>query len=188
MDLGFTRDLNEGNWAGHDNFVVATQLDGSQKAQFSDAEKGLTREVQVWFGPDGEPNKVLISIPEGITPTKLKRFAWSSWLTACTAAARMKDPGSTGQAALLVGSVKAVRESTKPPKRLVGKHPGRTGYPLKHYEAVASEYKQLMLSGENKPGKVLAERYVVSPSTMRGWIAQCRKKGLLPPGRQGRAG
>ena len=159
-------------------YDITTQLDGSQKAQFSDAEKGLTREVQVWFGPDGEPNKVLISMPEGITATKLKRCAWSSWLATCTAATRMKD----------VGLVKAVRESTKPPKRVIRKHPGRTGYPLKHYEAIASEYKQLMLSGENKPGKVLAEQHVVSPVTMRGWIAQCRKKGLLPPGRQGRAG
>jgi len=188
MDLSFSRNLDETNWAGHDNFVITTQFDGSQRAQFSDAQRGLTREVQVWFGSDGEPNRVLISMPEGITATKLKRFAWASWLAACTAAARMQHPGETEGAAHLADSVEAVRSGTKPPKRTVGKHPGRTGYPLKHYAVIASEYQQLLRNGETKPAKVLAEKYSVSPSTMRGWIAACRAKKFLAPGHRGRAG
>lgn len=82
----------------------------------------------------------------------------------------------------------AVRERRKRPatERRLGKG-GRPRYSPEHFEEVAREYRELVEAGETGPARVLAGRYGRSIRTVRNWIVECGKRGLLPkhssPGR-----
>ena len=47
---------------------------------------------------------------------------------------------------------------------------------------------RLVDDGESNPTARMAEISRVPLSTAQGWVARARAKGLLPPGRRGRAG
>ncbi|MGW9827733.1 hypothetical protein ACUXNS_002763 [Brevibacterium pityocampae] len=56
------------------------------------------------------------------------------------------------------------------------------------YEVVALQHTRLVDDGEPNPTARMAELNRVPLSTAQGWVARARSKGLLPPGRRGRAG
>lgn len=56
------------------------------------------------------------------------------------------------------------------------------------YEVVALQHTRLTDDGEPNPTARMAELNRVPLSTAQGWVARTRRKGLLPPGRRGRAG
>ena len=56
------------------------------------------------------------------------------------------------------------------------------------YEVVALQHTRLVDDGEPNPTARIAEISRVPLSTAQGWVARARRKGLLPPGRRGRAG
>jgi hypothetical protein len=56
------------------------------------------------------------------------------------------------------------------------------------YELVALQHGQLTVSGDANPSATMAELSGVALSTAQGWVAKARTRGLLPPGRRGRAG
>jgi hypothetical protein len=56
------------------------------------------------------------------------------------------------------------------------------------YEVVALQHTRLVEEGEPNPTARMAELSRVPLSTAQGWVARARRKGLLPPGRRGRAG
>jgi hypothetical protein len=65
------------------------------------------------------------------------------------------------------------------------KRPDRTD-PETFYAAVADRYRNLV-RGSAKPAVLMAEEADVPVATARRWINEARRRGLLPPGRQGRA-
>lgn len=56
------------------------------------------------------------------------------------------------------------------------------------YELVALQHGRLAANGDPNPSATMAEISSVALSTAQGWIAKARARGLLPPGRRGRAG
>ncbi|MFF2387888.1 hypothetical protein [Agromyces sp. NPDC058104] len=56
------------------------------------------------------------------------------------------------------------------------------------YELVALQHGQLTREGDRNPSATMAEINGVALSTAQGWITKARERGLLPPGRRGRAG
>jgi len=55
------------------------------------------------------------------------------------------------------------------------------------YRSVANRYAQLAQS-ERAPAQVLAAEEGVKPATVHKWVKEARRRGLLGPGRPGRAG
>lgn len=56
------------------------------------------------------------------------------------------------------------------------------------YELVALQHGQLANQGDTNLSATIAEINGVALSTAQGWITKARARGLLPPGRRGRAG
>ncbi|MCL3859558.1 hypothetical protein [Actinotalea sp. K2] len=56
------------------------------------------------------------------------------------------------------------------------------------YELVALQHGRLSVNGDANPSATMAELSGVALSTAQGWVAKARARGLLPPGRRGRAG
>lgn len=56
------------------------------------------------------------------------------------------------------------------------------------YELVALQHGQLRRKGDENPSATMAKINGVALSTVQGWITKARERGLLPPGRRGRAG
>lgn len=56
------------------------------------------------------------------------------------------------------------------------------------YELVALQHGHLTSTGDANPSATMAELSGVALSTAQGWVAKARARGLLPPGRRGRAG
>lgn len=56
------------------------------------------------------------------------------------------------------------------------------------YELAALQHGQLTVDGDPNPSATMAEISGVALSTAQGWVAKARARGLLPPGRRGRAG
>lgn len=56
------------------------------------------------------------------------------------------------------------------------------------YELVALQHGKLSGQGDENPSATMADINNVALSTAQGWIAKARSRGLLPPGRRGRAG
>lgn len=56
------------------------------------------------------------------------------------------------------------------------------------YELVALQHGKLDVQGDKNPSATIAEINNVALSTAQGWVAKARSRGLLPPGRRGRAG
>ena len=56
------------------------------------------------------------------------------------------------------------------------------------YELVALQHARLAADGDPNPTATMARNSEVALSTAQGWVAKARARGLLPPGRRGRAG
>lgn len=56
------------------------------------------------------------------------------------------------------------------------------------YELVALQHGRLAGQGDSNPSATMAEISGVALSTAQGWVTRARARGLLPPGRRGRAG
>jgi len=56
------------------------------------------------------------------------------------------------------------------------------------YEVVALQHGRLAGQGDPNPSATMADINGVALSTAQGWITKARTRGLLPPGRRGRAG
>ncbi|WP_448005993.1 hypothetical protein [Agromyces bauzanensis] len=56
------------------------------------------------------------------------------------------------------------------------------------YELVALQHGRLTQRGDANPSATMARTNGVALSTAQGWITKARDRGLLPPGRRGRAG
>ncbi|MGW9631505.1 hypothetical protein ACWGST_12440 [Agromyces sp. NPDC055520] len=56
------------------------------------------------------------------------------------------------------------------------------------YELVALQHGRLTQQGDANPSATMAEINGVALSTAQGWVTKARERGLLPPGRRGRAG
>jgi hypothetical protein len=56
------------------------------------------------------------------------------------------------------------------------------------YDLVALQHGRLTSQGDTNPSATMAEINSVALSTAQGWITKARTRGLLPPGRRGRAG
>ena len=56
------------------------------------------------------------------------------------------------------------------------------------YELVALQHGRLAAKGDPNPSAKMADISGVALSTAQGWVTRARARGLLPPGRQGRAG
>jgi hypothetical protein len=56
------------------------------------------------------------------------------------------------------------------------------------YEVVALQHTRLAEDGDPNPTATMARLSEVALSTAQGWVAKARARGLLPPGRRGRAG
>ena len=50
------------------------------------------------------------------------------------------------------------------------------------------QYKRLPRDGDRNPSATMAQINGVALSTAQGWVTKARDRGLLPPGRRGRAG
>lgn len=82
---------------------------------------------------------------------------------------------------------------TGPPRRPSAKISSRLrtnavrGYPDAFYDAVASAYRHLAASSP-RPVAELADANDVPITTAQRWIKEARRRGLLAPGRPGKAG
>ncbi|MGO1316987.1 MAG: hypothetical protein ACTMIR_08120 [Cellulomonadaceae bacterium] len=56
------------------------------------------------------------------------------------------------------------------------------------YELVALQHARLIDDDDPNPTATMARISRVPLSTAQGWVARARRKGLMPPGRRGRAG
>lgn len=56
------------------------------------------------------------------------------------------------------------------------------------YEMVALQHGRLTQQGDGNPSAAIAQLNRVALSTAQGWVTKARERGLLPPGRRGRAG
>ena len=56
------------------------------------------------------------------------------------------------------------------------------------YQRVALQHGKLASQGDLNPSATMADINGVALSTAQGWVAKARSRGLLPPGRRGRAG
>lgn len=56
------------------------------------------------------------------------------------------------------------------------------------YALVALQHGRLTQEGDANPSATMAQINGVALSTAQGWVTKARERGLLPPGRRGRAG
>lgn len=56
------------------------------------------------------------------------------------------------------------------------------------YELVALQHARLVREGDRNPSATMAQINGVALSTAQGWVTKARDRGLMPPGRRGRAG
>jgi hypothetical protein len=114
------------------------------------------------------PARVQLELAEGITPSFLSRFPWSSWITAADEYVRSGSVEDPRASEALSGAIGAV----------VGR-PGRRGHDPHFLEAIAHEYRRLRAAGERAPVATIANAKGVSRNTAAGWIKQARQRGLL---------
>ncbi len=159
-----------------------------------DRTDGGQRLLTVWFEPGGDRvTHVMLSLPDGVTPTDLSNFKWSKWIAIARAARVEFNAGRDippfnemfRQTSVLVDRM---FRAARPDGSSTSRRPGRHGHPDSYYQEVADTYRRCLLNGESHPIKVIAEAQVVSRNTASGWVREARKRGLLEPAHKGRAG
>ena len=63
---------------------------------------------------------------------------------------------------------------------------GRAGRGDEFYRRIAQRVDALRVAGIPNPYEVIADDYGYSPSTVRGWVREARRRGYLTKGRPGR--
>lgn len=146
---------------------------------------------------DGRPTEVSLSLADGISPSRLQRFAWSRWLGVAEALHRRptaeREPHPYGfdpRADADTSWGKLYLASAAERGTVISRQgrPGRRGHPPDHYEHIARWYRDLLASGDRHPTQRIADESHHSRNTVAGWIRRCRELGYLPPARRGRAG
>jgi hypothetical protein len=94
----------------------------------------------------------------------------------------MKREGSATGGRILLPSGRKIRE------RDLLKPLGDPKRDPDFYELAALQHGRLDAQGDANPTATMARISGVALSTAQGWIAKARARGLLPPGRRGRAG
>ncbi|WP_322769648.1 hypothetical protein [Frankia sp. Cr1] len=87
----------------------------------------------------------------------------------------------------LEGSARAARKAAREGVREPVRRPAGRDLPEDFFQTVAAAYKDAVDKGAS-PGRLIADEADVSLRTAQGWIADARRRGFLPPARQGRAG
>lgn len=96
---------------------------------------------------------------------------------------RLEDPAMRSYLDALKAKKGETAEAPDAPRPL--QRPNRSD-PERFYGEVAERYLALV-QRTAKPAVVMAEESGVPVATARRWINEARRRGLLPPGRQGRA-
>jgi hypothetical protein len=65
---------------------------------------------------------------------------------------------------------------------------GLTVVSYEFLQRVAQAYTALVAQGERAPAPRLAEQSGATVHAVRKWIFTARKRGIMPPGRRGKAG
>lgn len=137
--------------------------------------KGEVRITGIVYLPEcaGDPvaSPMLRNLPTSRIEAAINRRQF-----AVTGATRFED----GRLALPSGRVLRSADVMKP----LG-NPKRTA---DFYEVVALQHTRLTDDGDPNPTSTMVRISNVPLSTAQGWVARARRKGLLPPGRRGRAG
>ena len=106
-----------------------------------------------------------------------------------------KPPGRMLSAKDLAEATEAARKTIQSARKKSGKSrstvsnievPDTRPYPDAFYMSVATAYIHEARTG--KPASRIAEAAGVPVSTVHGWVAECRRRELLPPARQGKVG
>jgi hypothetical protein len=80
------------------------------------------------------------------------------------------------------------RRTPAPETDLTLELPATKPYPDDFYRAVARRYIDAFRFGGARPAALIAEANDVPLKTVHRWVAEARKRGMLPPGRRGKAG
>jgi hypothetical protein len=142
---------------------------------------------------------VELSLPDGVRPSDLKRFAWTKWLRVAEARMALHRAGHSIESVMLgamstqwrdmEASIKGARTGGRPSRaKPGGTRPGRAGYPQEFYERIARRYEFLVAMRDPAPIQRIAEEEGASRDSTARWISVARKRGLLGPGLRGRAG
>lgn len=143
------------------------------------------------------PEQVSLYLAEGITPTSIRRFAWSRWLDVADAIARAEEPEKGAHPSWFESQPAAGSPGGKLKRAIHAEHgfkvnlrrrPGRKGHPPEFYQEIANRYQELRRSGVRSPTKTIAEQMRYSRDTVAGWVRRARELGLLTPARRGRPG
>lgn len=184
-------------WAENPPFVhTLGQPDGSRVVRWSEGGgDGRVPYFQVWWDPkDPTSDRVLgvmLVLPDGLTPTKLQRFAWAKWLAVADTSRRavqVTNMSELNDVVQMSDAIHAATHDRRLPRGLVGTKKGRRGLPDEHYQRIAHRYQELRMSGDRSPCKTISEEESVNVNTVRTWISTARKRHFLAPGRPGRAG
>lgn len=142
--------------------------------------------------PLDTPDQVALYLPEGVTATAVRRFAWSRWLGVTDAVARHPSDSSWTQPGAEpptpAGSLHRALFAELGYRVNLRGRPGRRGHPEDFYRDIADRYRQLTIRGVRNPTKTIAEERKYSRNTVAGWVRRARQLGYLPPARRGRAG
>jgi hypothetical protein len=185
------------SWPEQPPFVhTIEQPDGSRVVRWSESrEDGRCPYFQVWWDPkDPSSDRVLgvmLVLPDGLTPTKLQRFAWAKWLAVADTsrrAVRVTNMEELNDVVQMSDAIHAATHGVRPPRGVVGTKKGRRGHPDEHYQRIAHRYQELRMGGDLSPAKTIAIEESFNVNTVRTWISTARKRHFLPPGRPGRAG
>jgi len=157
-------------------------------------EDGPGVELRLSVGYDGpEPTSIRLTLPGGLTASRLKRFPWDRYLTIADANRRsaaanqdvVKTKGVKGFSVVPPGGVVYVPTADNP---LNPQRPWGAKRPNHFYKSVAERYTALRASGERNATDAIAKESGYNRNTVAGWVRKARKLGYLPPARRSRAG
>jgi len=150
------------------------------------------------------PDRVSLSLADGLSAGELHRFAWARWLAVADAAIRSlglepsappaADPWYRERQRLEFETQRQIEVQRAMLKGLGQKvlayrrKPGRRAHGDDFYQSVADAYLALLAGGERAPTARLAAEWNYSRNTVAGWVHRARQRGFLPPARKGRAG
>lgn len=114
-------------------------------------------------------------VEERPTGEFLRRFPWSQWTRAAEALWRLSEEASGWS--VLSSDIHLE----------VGIPEARRGYPEEHWVAVADAYREAASRGSRTPTRLVADLWGINRNTAAAWVRKCRRLGLLPEARPGRA-
>lgn len=152
-----------------------------------EVEPDLVVHIKRGIGPKGEYICAGLLVEGEIDSTTLQRIRPARLLSQAAPLLKLVeiaddfgDDRSTTLESLRTRVPKAVRN---PQRRKLGRPDGTADF----YQRVAVAYTSASAESDT-PAMVLAEENDVPPDTIRRWIKEARRRGLLAPGRKGRAG